>query len=107
MLHKYLIQIKKKYSSKLIDIDHMKLPITSFVHIIEYWINEMVNKKCYFQRSETGYITHLGQKRVKFGLFEESFFFNLIFFLVEKKGKNVILMPLIIKKTISKGSRCP
>ena len=30
MLHKYLIQIKKKYSTKLIDIDHMKPPIASF-----------------------------------------------------------------------------
>merc|ERR1712105_577405 len=60
ILHKYLIQIKTKYSTKLIDVDHMKPPITSFVLIIKYCKNDNVNKKYYFQRSETGqiYISH-------------------------------------------------
>ena len=56
MLNKYFIQIKKKYSTKLIDVDHMKPPITRFVLIIKYCKNYMVNKKYYFQRSETGQI---------------------------------------------------
>ena len=76
----------------------MKPPITNFVLIIKYRKNYMGNKKYYFQCSETGQIE---QKRVKFGLFQYIYIFN-IFFLVEKKGKFFILIPLIIKKTISR-----
>ena len=77
----------------------MNPPITSFVLINKYGKNDMGNKKYYYQRSETGQIE---QKRVFFLLFQYIYIFNLIFYLVEKKGKIFILIPPIIKKTISR-----
>ena len=50
--------------------------------------------------------TFSNKKGTKFD-FLKNFLFESYFFMLGKNGKNVRLIPLIIKNSTSKGSRCP